>query len=34
MGSYVGLKPPTKGQKITIGPGGKLNVPDNPIVLF
>lgn len=34
MGSYAKLMPPTKGQKITMGPGGKLNVPDNPIVLF
>src|SRR2546427_5048178 len=31
---YVKLKPPTKGQKITMGPGMKLNVPDNPIVLY
>src|SRR5207247_627861 len=32
--SYIKLKPPTKGQKITMGPGMKLNVPDNPIVLY
>lgn len=31
---YAKLTPPAKGQKITMGPGGKLNVPDNPIVLF
>src|SRR5437870_1634444 len=31
---YVKLKPPTKGQKITMGLGMKLNVPDNPIVLY
>ncbi|WP_447974272.1 NADP-dependent isocitrate dehydrogenase [Nitrospira sp. Kam-Ns4a] len=31
---YVKLTPPTKGQKITMGPDGKLRVPDNPIVLF
>ncbi len=31
---YAKLKPPTKGQKVTMGPGMKLNVPDNPIVLF
>src|SRR5947208_1464194 len=31
---YVRLNPPTKGQKITMGPGMKLNVPDNPIVLY
>ncbi len=31
---YAKLTPPTKGQKITMGPGGKLNIPDNPIVLF
>jgi isocitrate dehydrogenase len=32
--TYVRLTPPTKGQKITMGPNGKLNVPDNPILLF
>ncbi len=34
MGSYAKLKPPTRGQKITMGAGMKLNVPDDPIVLF
>ncbi|MBI3596420.1 MAG: NADP-dependent isocitrate dehydrogenase [Nitrospirae bacterium] len=34
MGNYVKLVPPKKGQKITMGPGMKLQVPDNPIVLF
>ena len=32
--AYVKLTPPTKGQKITMGPGMKLQVPANPIVLF
>jgi isocitrate dehydrogenase len=34
VGSYAKLKPPTRGQKITMGAGMKLNVPDDPIVLF
>jgi isocitrate dehydrogenase len=34
MGNYVKLVPPKKGQKITMGPGLKLQVPDHPIVLF
>jgi len=32
--SYVRLVPPTRGKKITMGPNGKLNVPDNPILLY
>ena len=31
---YAKLVPPKKGQKITMGSDGRLNVPDNPIVLF
>lgn len=34
MGNYVKLVPPKKGQKITMEPGMKLQVPDNPILLF
>jgi isocitrate dehydrogenase len=34
MKSFVKLEPPPKGQKITMDAGMKLNVPDNPIVLF
>jgi len=30
---YTKLIPPTEGQKITMGSNGKVNVPDNPIVL-
>jgi isocitrate dehydrogenase len=32
--AYVKLTPPTSGQKITMGADGKLQVPDNPILLF
>ena len=32
--AYVKLSPPKKGQKITMGPGGKLQVPDNPIIPY
>jgi isocitrate dehydrogenase len=32
--SYVKLTPPAQGQKITMGADGKLQVPDNPILLF
>src|SRR3972149_6531357 len=32
--AYVKLSPPKKGQKITMGPGGKLQVPDDPIIPF
>jgi isocitrate dehydrogenase len=31
---YLKLTPPSKGQKITMEPGMKLNVPANPIVLY
>jgi isocitrate dehydrogenase len=31
---YVKLVPPKKGQKITMGSGGKLQVPDNPIIPY
>ncbi|MGH7273438.1 MAG: NADP-dependent isocitrate dehydrogenase [Nitrospiria bacterium] len=31
---YVKLSPPRKGQKIAMGPGGKLQVPDNPIIPY
>ncbi|MGH7909713.1 MAG: NADP-dependent isocitrate dehydrogenase [Thermodesulfobacteriota bacterium] len=34
MKSFVKLAPPPRGQKITMDAGMKLNVPDNPIVLF
>ena len=32
--AYVKLVPPTRGKKITMEPNGRLNVPDNPILLF
>jgi len=32
--SYAKLTAPTQGQRITMGPDGKLRVPDNPILLF
>src|ERR671922_2126735 len=32
--AYVKLTTPKKGQKITMGAGMKLNVPDNPILLY
>ncbi|MES1982717.1 MAG: NADP-dependent isocitrate dehydrogenase [Pseudomonadota bacterium] len=31
---YQHIKVPTQGQKITVGPGGSLNVPDHPIIPF
>lgn len=34
MARYEKLKPPTEGSKITIGAGGKLQVPNDPIVPF
>ena len=34
MTSYAKLIAPAQGKKITMGPDGKLQVPDNPIVLF
>src|SRR3989304_1961267 len=32
--AYVKLSPPKKGKKSTRGPGGKLQVPDNPIIPY
>ncbi|HNX95690.1 MAG TPA: isocitrate/isopropylmalate family dehydrogenase, partial [Holophaga sp.] len=32
--TYAKLTPPTSGQKITMGANGKLQVPDNPVLLF
>jgi isocitrate dehydrogenase len=32
--AYVKLNPPKKGQKVTMGPDGKLKVPDNPIIPY
>jgi len=32
--TYAKLSPPTSGAKITMGPDGKLQVPDNPVLLF
>ncbi len=34
MPSYEKLTPPTNGGKIAVGPGGKLTVPDEPILPF
>jgi isocitrate dehydrogenase len=31
---YQHIKVPTQGEKITVGPGGSLNVPDRPIIPF
>lgn len=32
--AYQHIKAPTFGEKITVGSNGKLNIPDNPILLF
>ncbi|MCL4877637.1 MAG: isocitrate dehydrogenase (NADP(+)) [Anaerolineae bacterium] len=32
--AYQHIKPPSQGEKITVGSNGKLVIPDNPILLF
>lgn len=32
--AYVKLRPPAKGEKITMGADQKLNVPDRPIIPY
>ncbi|MDX9732405.1 MAG: isocitrate dehydrogenase (NADP(+)) [Bdellovibrionales bacterium] len=34
MANYEKIKVPTSGQKITIGAGGKIECPDNPIITY
>lgn len=34
MAKYEKLTPPTQGEKINLGAGGKLQVPDNPVIPF
>ncbi len=34
MSKYAQVQPPADGEKITAGPGGKVETPDNPIIAF
>jgi isocitrate dehydrogenase len=34
MTTYERLKPPANGERITVGAGGALRVPDRPVLLF
>ena len=34
MATFEKVKVPAQGQKLTVGAGGKINVPDQPIVGF